>query len=263
VVTPTVYGSPLATAKCTLPASVSGKPYAVTPVVYVPKSNELWPTPYTCDPIPAASINKGNFQVACKTLRGGDLGRGYHAISWVLPTAASVQIMPYTFTAAPPSTTTKYVANKSRATDGLIPMTRVTVTRSSSTTYTVPSTSTVRVATSTSTCFATVTVTPVSAPRLRRAEIRPDPELLLKERAPAWTRKMSAARTPVIGRPDATYPPYPTTTIYVRSIYTSTHTTTRVSTSYTARVVATTTVGYVSVQYGGATITVTATPTPR
>ena len=259
--TPSTLYQPVSTAKCNLPASVSGKPYAVTPVVYVSRtvSNTLRRTPYTCDTIPAASINKGNFQFACKTLRGKDLGFGGHTISWELPTAASVYIKPFTFTARPPTTTTKYVANKTRATDGLIPMTVVTVTATSSITKTIPSTSTVRVPTSTSTCFATVTVTPVPAARLRRANLRPDPELLLRERATP-TRKMAAAGTPKIGRPDATYPPYPVTTIYVRSIYTSTYTNLRVSTFYTGTLVATTTVGYVSVQYGGATITVTATP---
>jgi hypothetical protein len=72
------------------------------------------------------------------------------------------------------------------------------------------------------------------------------------------TRKIAAAGTPKIGRPDATYPPYPVTTIYVKSIYTSTYTNLHVSTFYTDRLVATTTVGYVSVKYG--TIMVTATP---
>jgi hypothetical protein len=261
--TPSTLYQPVSTAKCTLPASVSGKPYAVTPVVYVTRtvSNTLRRTPYTCDPIPAASINKGNFQFACKTLRGKDLGFGGHTVSWVLPTAASasVYIKPYTFTARPPTTTTKYVANKTRATNGLIPMTVVTVAVTSSTTKTIPSTSTVWVPTSTSTCFKTVTVTPVPAPPLRRAELRPDPELLRKGWTPV-TRVLSAARTPKIGRPDATYPPYPVTTIYVRSIYTSTYTNLRVSTFYTGQLVATTTVGYVSVDYGGGTVTVTATP---
>lgn len=242
----------------------------MTPVVYISR------TPHTCDPIPAASINKGNFQFACKTLRGKDVGYGSHTISW-LPTTGSVYIKPYTFDAYPPTSTTKYVVNKTRATNGLVPMTVVTVTATSSTTKDWPLTSTVMVPTSTSTCFATVTVTPtpVSGPPLRRANLRPNPELLLpravvadglvrvkgNDKRVAVTRNMAAA-TPKIGRPDFTYPPLPVTTIYVRSIYTSTYTNLRVSTFYTGRLVGTTTVGYVSVVYGG-TVTVTATPVSK
>jgi hypothetical protein len=77
----------------------------------------------------------------------------------------------------------------------------------------------VRVPTSTSTCFASVTVTPVPAPRLRRANLGPDPEILRKQWMPV-TRKIAVAGTPKIGRPDATYAPYPVTTAYVKSIYT-------------------------------------------
>ena len=264
----TLYQTP-STAKCTLPASVSGKAYSVTPVVYISR------TPHTCDPIPATSINKGNFQFACKTLRGKDVGYGSHTISW-LPTTGSVYIKPYTFVAHPPTSTTKYVVNKTRATNGLVPMTVVTVTATSSTTKDWPSTSTVRVPTSTSTCFVTVTVTPtpVSGPPLRRANLRPNAESLLpravvadglarvkaNDKRVAVTRNMAAAATVKIGRPDFTYPPLPVTTIYVKSIYTSTYTNLHVSTFYTGRLVGTTTVGYLSVVYGGGTVTVTATP---
>ncbi|KAG7284390.1 hypothetical protein NEMBOFW57_010763 [Staphylotrichum longicolle] len=132
----TATGPASATAPCTLPLSVSGKAYAVTPVVYVPRAapGNIYPWEYgkldnyTCDPIPAASINKGNFQFACKSLRGKDMGQGFHIISWNLPTAAGISIKPYNFIAYPPTSTPKYVVNTAKAKTTLVPTTNAVVT---------------------------------------------------------------------------------------------------------------------------------------
>lgn len=268
----------------------------MTPVVYVPRSVSslnglVRETAYTCNPIPAASINKGNFQFACKSLRGKDVGDGIHTISWKLPTAAGITIEPYTFNAGLPTSTPTYVVNPARAKTTLIPMTDafVTVTTSSTQTLSV-STSTVRVATGTSTCFTTVTVAPpVSGRRLRRAgganpQPDSDPESLesdsividvdaghklahdghgkdhgtdvvmdLNERA--------ATATPTIGKPDFTYPPFGITTIYVKSMstYTWTYRKVHVSTIYKSAV--TTTTSYVT--WTTSTVTVAGTPVSR
>ncbi len=238
----------------------------MTPVIFVPRtvSSTAHSTFYSCDPIPAASINKGNFQFACKSLLGKDIGTGFHTISWHLPTAASVSIRPYTFVARPPSSTPKYVVNTALATTTLVPMTDVRVDATTSSTRTLASTSTVRVPTGTSTCFFTVTVTPASGARLRRAgdaSLQPDlahdngndnnTDMVvdLKERA---------AVTPTIGKPDFTYPPYGVTTIYVKSISTSFWTYLHVSTFYETPPVVTTTVSYLAYTYS--TVTVTSTP---
>ncbi len=168
-----------ATSQCTLPPSVSGKAYSVTPVVYVPRTtpgiSDPWKSPmkvdnYTCDPIPVASINKGNFQFACKSLRGKDMGAGHHTISWILPTAAGISIDYYHFVAYPPTSTPKYVVNTAKAKTTLVPTTSAVVT----TTRTVTEVRTVTVTslTRTTTCFYTVTATPppVSGRRLGRAD---------------------------------------------------------------------------------------------
>ena len=263
------------TAKCTLPASVSGKAYSVTPVVFVPRTVSSTPrkVAYNCDPIPAASINKGNFQFACKSLLGKDVGDGIHTISWVLPTAAGISIEPYTFDACPPSSRPTYVVNTALAKTTLLPKTVVyvdvwtTTTRASTTTVSI---------TSTSTCFVTSTAAPVPVARFRRAggvDLQRDPESLLsdsavvdadaepdlahdggngsstsvfvdlKERAAAKTtvtRIMHAAAKPVtIGKPDFTYPPYGVTTVYVKSISTSTWTYMYTSTVYNTTVTST------------------------
>ncbi|KAK4121205.1 hypothetical protein N657DRAFT_657802 [Parathielavia appendiculata] len=169
---------PAPTVQCTLPPSISGKAYSVTPVVYVPRSASSddwpwWPSKtdnYTCDPIPVASINKGNFQFACKGLRGKNMGTGFHSISWNLPTAAGISISPYNFIAVPPTSTPKYVVNTAKAKTSLVPTTSAAVTKT--TTVTEVSTVTVRVTTRTTTCFETVTVTPppISGRRLGRAD---------------------------------------------------------------------------------------------
>jgi hypothetical protein len=140
-------------------------------------------SPYTCDPIPATSINKGNFNFACKTLRGKDVVHGIQTISWLLPKAASVSIKPHIFFALRPTSTPKYVVDTSRATTTLIPNTVEYVYATTSITRDMAPTKTVRVTTGTSTCYVTVTVTaaPVSGPRRRRAggaNLPPDLELL-------------------------------------------------------------------------------------
>jgi hypothetical protein len=233
---------------------------------------------YSCDPIPAASINKGNFQFACKSLLGKDIGTGFHTISWHLPTAASVSIRPYTFVARPPSSTPTYVINTALAKTTLVPTTEVRVDATTSSTRTLASTSTVRVATGTSTCFVTVTVAPVSGARLRRAgdanNGQPDPELLVSDSVAVHNDahgngnhnntgmvvdlKERAAATPTIGKPDFTYPPYGVTTIYVKNISTSFWTYMHVSTFYETPPVVTVTVSYLA--YTSSTVTVTGTP---
>ncbi|KAH6855475.1 hypothetical protein B0I37DRAFT_389080 [Chaetomium sp. MPI-CAGE-AT-0009] len=281
--TSTTPWAPTSTVKCTLPSSVSGKAYSVTPVIHVPRSVSslggiVRQTAYTCDPIPVASINKGNFQFACKSLRGKNVGDGFHTISWKLPTAAGVTIRPYTFNAGLPTSTPTYVVNPTRAKTTLIPKTDayVTVTTSSTKTLSV-STSTVKVATGTSTCFTTVTVAPpVSGRRLRRAggaNLEPDSFVVgvdagtdvdhddhgndnidmvmdLNERA--------AVATPTIGKPDFTYPPFGVTTIYVKSMstYVWTYRDVQVSTFYESAV--TTTTSYMA--WTTSTVTVAGTP---
>ena len=272
--------APTSTVKCTLPASVSGKAYSLTPVIHVPRSVSslggiVRETAYTCDPIPAASINKGNFQFACKSLRGKDIGDGFHTISWNLPTAAGITIRPYTFNAGLPTSTPTYVVNPALAKTTLVPNTDAFVTVTTSSTKTVlVSTSIVRVATGTSTCFTTVTVAPpVSGRRLRRAnganfqadaghgfahgdhgnDDGTDIVMDLNERA--------AAVTPTIGKPDFTYPPFGITTIYVKSMstYVWTYRNVRVSTFYESAV--TTTTSYLA--WTTSTVTVAGTPVSR
>ncbi|KAL2125939.1 hypothetical protein VTI74DRAFT_2183 [Chaetomium olivicolor] len=293
-----------ATAQCTLPPSVSGKAYSVTPVVYVPRtvSGNIYPWQYgkldnyTCDPIPAASINKGNFQFACKSLRGKDMGQGFHTISWNLPTAAGISIEPYNFIAYPPTSTPKYVVNTAKAKTALVPTTSAVVTTTR--TVTEVRTVTVRVTTRTTTCFYTVTATPppVSGRRLGRAD---SSNLQLGPRVPVRRaggadvqpgsdsvfnvdfdaghdrshddhgtnnntdmvmelKERAASAAPTIGKPDFTYPPYGVTTIYVRSISTSLYTVTKYSTSFRTSPVMTTTISVASWVYS--TVTVTATP---
>ena len=287
IVTSTGVWAPTSTVKCTLPASVSGKAYSLTPVVHVPRSVSslggiVRETAYTCDPIPVASINKGNFQFACKSLRGKDVGDGTHTIYWEMPTAASIYMRPYTFNAGLPTSTPTYVVNPALARTTLIPTTDayVTVTTSSTKTLSV-TTSTERVATGTSTCFTTVTVAPpVSGRHLRRAggaNLWPDSAVAdvdsghdvshgdhgnddstgivmdLNERA--------AAATPTIGKPDFTYPPYGVTTIYVKSMstYVWTYRPVHVSTFYQSTV--TTTTSYEA--WTISTVTVVGTPVSR
>ncbi|KAK4201054.1 hypothetical protein QBC40DRAFT_339438 [Triangularia verruculosa] len=194
-----------ATAQCTLPASVSGKAYSVTPVVYVPRNAPPngWPWEYgkldnyTCDPIPVASINKGKFQFACKGLRGKDMGTGYHTISWALPTAAGISIMPYQFIAYPPTSTPKYVVNTAKATTKLVPTTSAAVT--STLTRTELSTVTVKVTTGTTTYFYTVaaTASPVSGRRLVRDD---SPNFQLGPRIPV--RRAGDADVQPVSQPE-------------------------------------------------------------
>lgn len=276
---------------------MSGKAYAVTPVFYVPRAapGNIYPWEYgkldnyTCDPIPAASINKGNFQFACKNLRGKDMGQGFHTISWNLPAAAGVSIKPYNFIAYPPSSTPKYVVNTAKAKTTLVPTTNAVVTTTR--TVTEVRTVTVTATTRTTTCFYTVTATPppVSGRRLGRAESSDlEPGLRVAVRHPGGAdvqpdsdpdaghdsahedhgtttntdvvvdlKERAASATPTIGKPDFTYPPYGVTTIYVKSISTSLYTITKYSTSFRASPVMTTTITAVSWVYS--TVTVAAT----
>jgi hypothetical protein len=265
----------------------------VTPVIFVPRTVSSTPrhTYYSCDPIAAASINKGNFQLACKSLLGRDIGTGIHTISWYLPTAAGISIRPFTFDVIPPKSTPKYVINTALATTTLVPVTQVYERVTSSTTKTVASTSTVTVPTATSTCYVTVTVTPVPGPRLRRASegeanIQLDPELAVPDSVVVDVdgvgygpvhddddadnkgdtainlEQRAAAVKPTIGKPDFTYPPYGVKTIYVKNISTNTYTYQYVSTFYeSAPDVATTTTS--CLVFTTSTVTVTATPISR
>ena len=287
--TPSTWGQPYSTVKCALPASISGKAYSVTPVVYVTKtvSKTLFTqTPYTCDAIPATSINKGNFQFACRSLLGKDIGLGYQTISWRVPAGASVSIKPHVFFALEPRSTAKYVVNTALAKTTLIPTTTVFVDTTRLITRTLASTSVVRITTSTTTCLTTVTVTakPVSGTRRRRAgganlprdlESSPVPDddaaaadadagpvpdhenrndnTDLEKRV---DRVMLAAAS--IGKPDFVYPPYGVTTIYVKSISTTTYTFYDYTYSYTSGPPVTTTVSLLA----NTQVTVTVTVTP-
>ncbi|EAQ93761.1 predicted protein [Chaetomium globosum CBS 148.51] len=268
-------------ATCSLPSSVSGKPYSVTPVVFITRtvSSTTRRTLYSCDPIPAASINKGNFDFACKSLLGKDVGAGIHSISWYLPTAAGISIWPYTFDVILPKSTPTYVINTALATTTLVPTTEVYVDATTSITRTVASTSTVTVPTATSTCFVTVTVTQVPGPRLRRtgvdANLKPDPASTVPDSAIVDADdnvgnsadaivglEQRASARPKIGKPDFTYPPYGVTTIYVTNMSTDIYTYLYVSTFYeTAPDVTTTTTSCLVTTTS--TITVTATPVSR
>ncbi|KAH6632511.1 hypothetical protein F5144DRAFT_534085 [Chaetomium tenue] len=271
---------PATTAKCTLPASVSGKAYSVTPVVYVPRATpgviDLFQRPmrvdnYTCDPIPVASMNNGNFQFSCKNLRGKDMGQGHHSISWILPAAAGVAINTYGFIAYQPISTPTYVVNSAKATTNLVPTTNgvTTYTRSFTDTKTVRVT--VTTGTTTTTCTYTVraTATPVSGRHLARAD---GSNLQLGSRIPvrhaggadvqpAKLKERAASVTPAIGKPDFVYPPYGKTTIYVKSISTSLYTITTYSTSYWASPIITTTIRVNATEIKTVTVTVTPTPT--
>ncbi len=242
----------------------------MTPTIWGLKtvSSTVTRTYWNCDPIPAASINKGNFKFACKTLIGKNVGWGAHTISWNLPAAASISIYPYTFVARPPTSTPKYVVNTSLAKTTLVPETYVRVDTTLSTTKTLMSTTTVR---ATSTCLVTIKVTPTPAvARLARAA---DPELPAPDSDAAdlvdnngnnngtdaeVELKERAAVTPTLGKPDFTYPPYGVTTIYVSSISTSYWTATWVKTFTESLPGVNTTTSYFT--YTVKTVTVTATP---
>ncbi|KAJ4294907.1 hypothetical protein N0V88_005146 [Collariella sp. IMI 366227] len=228
-------------------------------LVYVPTKTSnynVYHTPYTCDPIPATSINKGNFQFVCKNLRGKNMGNGEHTLSFQLPAAASISIKAYTFDVTTPTSTAKYVINTSLAKTTLIPTTDVYVDVMITKTETKRSTQTVNLATGTSTCTSTVYVTVTVAPPVQARAVVPGPRLPvrrdgdailhphpadsiavddgdaenegndndndmaggLEERA--VTRVLAAAATPKIGKPDFTYPPYGVSTVYVKNIIT-------------------------------------------
>ncbi|KAK3293839.1 uncharacterized protein B0H64DRAFT_433137 [Chaetomium fimeti] len=271
---------PTEKARCTLPPSVSGQAYSVTPVVYVPRAapghTEPWDYSkldnYTCDPISPASINKGSFQFACKDLRGKDMGQGFHTISWVLPTAVGISISTYHFNAYPPISTPTYVVNTAKAKTTLVPTTSAVVTTTR--TVTAVSTVTVRTTTRTTTCFYTATVTPTPTPppvsgrgvgRPGSSNPQPDSDSELpisdSESAVMDLKERAVSAAPTIGKPDVTYPPYGVTTIYVKSISTSLYTITTYSTSFRASPVMTTTISVASSVFS--TVTVTATPVSK
>jgi hypothetical protein len=217
----------------------------VTPVVIFTKANSF-STTRKCDPVPVASINKGNFQFACKTVAANTLEPGWHTISWQVPAAAGVSVIYNLFPIVKPSSTPVYVVSPARASTTLIPTTAVSVTSTSTRTYTISTpTSYVRIVTSTSTCFVTVTVAPSAAPLLRRQnhdmvpnsstehalpDINPQHDLLPPASAATDNQPdnmpidllKGRAATPTLAKIDFTYPPYGRTTIYVKSISTST-----------------------------------------
>jgi len=244
--TPTALGQDFSTFNCALPASVSGKAYSVTPVVVFTKDGSYTGTTRKCDPVPVASINKGNFQFACKTVAANTLEAGYHTISWQVPAAASVSVIHNLFPVVKPSSTPVYVVSPAKASTTLVPVTAVSVTTTTTRTITIPTpTSYVRIITSASTCFVTVTVTPPAAPLLRRQDhdtaanssehalpdIDSQHDLLPPSSAtgnqpdnmPIDLLKGRAA-TPILAKIDYTYPPYGKTTLYVKSIHTTTYT---------------------------------------
>jgi len=252
----------------------------VTPVVVFTKAGSF-STTRKCDPVPVASINKGSFQFACKTVTANTLEPGWHTISWQVPAAAGVSVIYNLFPIVKPSSTPVYVVSPARASTTLVPTTAVGVTSTSTRTYTIPTpTSYVRIVTSTSTCFVTVTVAPSAAPLLRRQkpstehslpDIDPqhDPQHNLLPPSSAATDNQpdnmpidllkGRAATPTLAKIDFTYPPYGRTTIYVKSISTSTCTwwVYPVSTATPPGIVITTSVQDYTIH----TVTVTRTPT--
>jgi hypothetical protein len=265
--------------------SVSGKAYSVTPVIYVPTTSTsasktfYFNKHYSCDPVPAASMNKGNFKFQCKSLRGKDVTNGDHTISWVLPTAASISIRPYTFAAMKPKFTPKYVVNTALAKTTLIPETWTYVSTTKTSTFTEFPTSTVKIYTGTTTCFTTVTVTPPASNSRVRRGLKADPEadsvavdtdtdldLDLDNGNPknstdtdppldVQLEERAATVTPTIAKPDYTYPPYGETTVYVKSISTTTYTAQYFSGVYETAPVVTRTTSCMS--YTMSTVTVT------
>jgi hypothetical protein len=239
-ITPTALGQEFSTTACALPASVSGKAYSVTPVVVFTPAGSHVGTTRKCDPVPAASINKGNFQLACKTVTVKTLEAGYHTISWQVPAAASVSIIYNLFPVVKPSTTPVYVVSPTKASTTLIPVTWATVTATSTRTYTIATpTSYVRIATANSTCIITVTVTPPAAPAVRRQDIdlEPQNDLLPPKNATDTDPDntpinielpdidlLKKRATPTLAKIDYTYPPYGKSTVYVKSISTNTYT---------------------------------------
>ncbi|KAK5657162.1 hypothetical protein OQA88_3219 [Cercophora sp. LCS_1] len=260
------------TTTCTLPASISGKAYSVTPVVVFAKAGSYSTTTRKCDPVPVASINKGNFQFACKTVTAKTLESGWHTISWQVPAAASVSIIHNLFPVVQPSTTPVYVVSPARASTTLVPTTAKGVDVTVSTTRTLQTTTSyVRIVTSTSTCSVTTTVTPPTVPLRRRQvhDTKPsvdhnhddgdDDDDDAKHSEMAVDLKRRAAATPTLAKIDYTYPPYGKTTIYVRSMSTSTYTVWKFTTSTVtpSPVVMTTSVQDWTIH----TVTVTRTPT--
>ncbi|KAH8889469.1 hypothetical protein GQ53DRAFT_690021 [Thozetella sp. PMI_491] len=227
---------PSSWAKCTIAPSISGKAYSITPMVTLsqwstlPSQTYLYADVYKCDPIPAASINAGNWKVACPSLPASSMGRGYQTINFVAPTGADVSIAGYMFYMTSAKTTPVYVINTALAKTTMVPETIVFYTATTSSTRTLPvSTSLVQIATGTRTwtCTTTVKVTAsttttpppapliVGTPKRLGGTASPVPTALLK-------LKERAVATPTIAHPDYTYPPYGSTTIYVNSISTST-----------------------------------------
>ncbi|KAK0613966.1 hypothetical protein B0T14DRAFT_438868 [Immersiella caudata] len=276
--TPTALGQQFSTAKCTLPASVSGKAYSVTPVVVFTGSGSFPRTTRSCDPVPVASLNKANFQFSCKTVAVNKLEVGYHTISWQVPAAASVSIIYNLFPIVKPSTTPVYVVSPAKASTTFIPVTATYTTATSTRPYTIATpTSWVRIYTDTKTCSFTVTVTPTAAPLIRRQEdevrgvpgsdLQPellppaspdtDPQHDLLPHAPIDLKKRAA--TPTLAKIDFTYPPYGKSTVYVKSFSTTTYTwwTHPVSTVTPPGVTITTSI----MSYSYTTLTVTKTPT--
>jgi hypothetical protein len=228
-------------------------------------------------------MNKGNFKFQCKSLRGKDVGNGDHTISWVLPTAASISIRPYTFAAMKPKFTPKYVVNTALAKTTLIPETWTYVSTTKTSTFTEFPTSTVKIYTGTTTCFTTVTVTPPAANSRVRRGLKPDSEsdsavvdvdadtdldLDLDNGNPnngtdtnpaidfqPELKERAASATPTIAKPDYTYPPYGETTVYVKSISTTTYTAQYFSGVYETAPVVTRTTSCMS--YTMSTVTVT------
>lgn len=274
-ITPTALGQEFSTTTCALPASVSGKAYSVTPVVVFTPAGSYVGTTRKCDPVPVASINKGNFQLACKTVTAKTLEAGYHTISWQVPAAASVSIIYNLFPVVKPSTTPVYVLSPTRASTTFIAVTWVTVTSTSTRTHTIATpTSYVRIATASSTCTVTVTVTvtQAAAPLVRRQDININPQTGLLPPAYVTDNSENTENTPInpdnnpfdllkkratptLAKIDFTYPPYGKSTVYVKSISTNTYTRWiwPVSTVTPPRVVVTTS----GVSYATRTVTVT------
>ena len=237
----------------------------MTPVVIFTKAGSFSGTTRKCDPVPVASINKGNFQFACKTVAANTLEAGWHTISWQVPAAASVSVIYNLFPVVKPSSTPVYVVSPARASTTLVPTTALYLTSTSTRTSTIPTpTSYVRIVTSTSTCLVTVTVAPPAAPRHRRQDHddhnkAPNPPAEHALQDIDINLLKGRAATPTLAKIDFTYPPYGKTTVYVKSISTSTYTwwVYPVSTVTPPAIVITTSVHDFTIH----TVTVTRTPT--
>lgn len=249
--TPSSSGQPPNAVPCTLPASISGSKYQITPVVYVPNSSA--PKYHTCDPVAASVANAQNFRFVCSTLAGKDLNNGQNTLLWNTPRGAPISMATRRLMKGPLSSTPLYILNPAKATTTTTPTTYKYITSTWNSTYTQPTkTDMIRITTATVTTFCTATTTVTVSGRPGNITARhedwaqepsltvlpfdeyqipdasfvdsniPESELEIREVEAPPELPMRIKRAPTLGKPDAIYPPYANNTIFVSSIHTST-----------------------------------------